>query len=417
MTLKQVLAAVHAPEAADLLAPYWEESRSSLPSGTPEFLTPGFCMHCREYASFPAELDAALVDVAKAISGDSALTQLAWHCAQLLYRHRDYAADKVRHWPSLEQALGDNHALFYVITGFNPIPLTRQYHESRGIPDAITRNTVRQHHDLSNLRWDAEGRRWRGSAMSLYWTRWHAWGALYGLGRLEYMVRPFGGRVQAYRHHSTREVVALATDGVRFGRHGYCDLPADSPEMLAGFTSSLTVTASTVTGHTVSPLGRATGEVRTLSLDQWELALAPGHPVLDTHIPAGGGMTPERCHDSMRQALEFFPRYFPERPFVGFGCASWILNPDHEEMLGPESNMAKWERELYLFPWPSGPREGLAAAFDEIEPPDLAKAPRDTRLRRAMLERLESGGRLRVGGMFLLTEDFERYGQGVYRNQ
>lgn len=145
--------------------------------------------------------------------------------------------------------------------------------------------------------------------------------------------------------------------------------------------------------------------------------LALSDPLLDTHIPAGGGMTPELVRESMQQALEFFPRYFPDRPFVGFGCASWILNPDLEEMLGGDSNMVRWQRELYLFPWPSGPRDGLAAAYDEHEPEDLATAPRDSRLRRAMLERLESGGRLRSGGMFLLTEEFPRYGSRPYRQQ
>jgi hypothetical protein len=63
---------------------------------------------------------------------------------------------------------------------------------------------------------------------------------------------------------------------------------------------------------------------------------------------------------------------------------------------------------------PSQARAGLAAAFGDVEP-DLATAPRDTRLRRAMLDRVSAGGRLRADGMLLLTEDLPRYGTHPYR--
>ena len=42
--------------------------------------------------------------------------------------------------------------------------------------------------------------------------------------------------------------------------------------------------------------------------------------------------------------------------------------------------------------------------------------PRDTSVRRAMLDELQSGGSLRSGGMFFLAEDIERFGQKPYRN-
>ena len=64
----------------------------------------------------------------------------------------------------------------------------------------------------------------------------------------------------------------------------------------------------------------------TLPLKDWQQVLAPGDGVLDTHIPGGGKMGPEACRDTMARALDFFPRYFPERPFVGFACGSWIVD-------------------------------------------------------------------------------------------
>jgi hypothetical protein len=76
-----------------------------------------------------------------------------------------------------------------------------------------------------------------------------------------------------------------------------------------------------------------------------------------------------------------------------------------------------WQRELYLFPTPNRPdsRSGLYFVFgtDSVDP---ATAPRDTSMRRALLDHLTAGCRLLGGGMFLLLEDFEHYGTQVYRS-
>ncbi len=154
----------------------------------------------------------------------------------------------------------------------------------------------------------------------------------------------------------------------------------------------------------------------------WEPVLRRGDPILEVHIPAGGGMTPAACQESMARAVEFFPRHFPERPFVGFACGSWILNPQLHEIYRPGrdgvSNMVLWQRQLYLFPLVNGPdtRSGLTFVFG-VPDVDPATAPRDTSLRRALLEHIDGGGRLLGGGMFLLLEEFARYGQQPYRAQ
>ena len=77
--------------------------------------------------------------------------------------------------------------------------------------------------------------------------------------------------------------------------------------------------------------------------------------------------------------------------------------------------MVRWQRELYLFPIASGDRSGLYSMFgqDDVDP---ATAPRDTSLRRAVLDHLAQGGRLIAGGMFLLTEDFSHFGTQHYRS-
>jgi hypothetical protein len=162
-------------------------------------------------------------------------------------------------------------------------------------------------------------------------------------------------------------------------------------------------------------LGHALRRDVTLSWGAWDRVLSPGDPVLEAHIPEGEPMTPESCGDSLRQALEFFPAHFPERRFLGFGCQSWLLNPELAQLLPPTSNLTRFQREVYLYPIPSGGRDGAIFIFGE-DNPDPLTAPRDTTLRRALLDHAAAGGRWRTSGMFLLTQDVEHYGTECYRS-
>lgn len=125
-------------------------------------------------------------------------------------------------------------------------------------------------------------------------------------------------------------------------------------------------------------------------------------------------MSLAHCQQSMRQAMDFFARYFPAQSPAAFACNSWILNPQLAHIYRDDSNMVLWQRELYLYPIPSGDRSGLRFIFgkDDI---DVSTAPRDTSLRRALLNHLQAGGRLIGGGMFFLCEDFDEFGNQIYQ--
>lgn len=127
-------------------------------------------------------------------------------------------------------------------------------------------------------------------------------------------------------------------------------------------------------------------------------------------------MTLEACRESMARAFEFFGRFFPGAQKDIIMCCSWIFNTDLEEKL-PDSNLARFMRELYLFPAPSWGAPGFFFVFcrEPHEFGSLAEAPRNTRLERFMLETLENGRKLRNGGMFFCREDMPRFGTQQYR--
>jgi len=224
------------------------------------------------------------------------------------------------------------------------------------------------------------------------------------------LVPPAGGG----RNRVTREVQVLADAGVRYRGDGQLDGTGGAFDPETGWTSRLLMDAKQVVGTPIHPTGVALRGKVCLPLDTWERILAPGDPILEIHIPAGSRMDFDACGDSLRQAADFFPRYFPDRPFQGFCCASWLLNTQLPDWLSSDSNMVRFQREFYLFPIFSGGRSGFDRIFGrDIQ--DLSTAPRDTRLRRAVLDHLQSGGYLRGGGALLFVEDLA-WGTQVYQS-
>jgi hypothetical protein len=125
-------------------------------------------------------------------------------------------------------------------------------------------------------------------------------------------------------------------------------------------------------------------------------------------------MTPEACADSFRRAAEFFRIHFPDEPPKAVVCASWIFSNQLQDIFPETANLVRFQRELYLFPTPSGPWDGLWFVFlvrGEITPEN---APRNTRVQRGILDYLQDGNRWHCGAMFFLMDDLDSYGTRTY---
>ncbi len=413
LDLRDVLSQLAIDEAFDLFQPHWDESIAVRPEGCPIFLQVDSIRQYAALANLPDSALPTLCMAAEHIALSTALSALAWHCQRLLCHHPDYEIAKIRQWPTLDRALGDVSGAFYLLVGLAAIPHMRAAHALRNIPDDVSRASCGRHYPetLARYRQHHDGRIGVLPG-AIYWLRNYVLGDLYRIGRLEYMIRPFSTRVHVYRHLDTHAVVALAADGSYFDGDGLATT-ADAPQARR---ADLHRVDGGIRGTPIAPTGYAMASPCTLPLDKWQSVLSPGDPILDVHIPTGGQMTLASCRESMQQAMAFFTRYFPEQPYSAFACGSWILNPQLDRIYRTDSNMVLWQRELYLYPIPSGDRSGLVFVFgkDDI---DLKAAPRDTSLRRALLDHMQSGGRLIGGGMFFLCEDFDRFGSQHYRSQ
>ena len=135
--------------------------------------------------------------------------------------------------------------------------------------------------------------------------------------------------------------------------------------------------------------------------------------MLDLHIPPGGGMEWEACVESFRRATAFFPAPSSRPAFYRAGAHHLVHGPAPGHLLPPTANPLRLQRAGYLYPTLPDPG-GLWFVF--LQPThDPALLPRDTSLRRALAEFLDTGATWHGGGMFLLREDLAAPAEGQYR--
>jgi len=297
-----------------------------------------------------------------------------------------------------DTAFGTDADLLHALFTLDCLRVILERQAERGIPPSLAVASF-QRHAGGSLR-TAEA---RGNVASVDWVP--SWlrtlaSGLYWLGRLEFVPMTFAYSQRVYRHRQTGEVIALAEAGERFSDEG---VAVGTPS----WVSTLIETDDTIVGTPLAPQGIALRQVVRLPRNEWELVLKAGDAVVDLHVPGEEPLTIDALREAHTQAATFFGHYYhyPERPFVAYTCDSWLFSPLLEEMLGPDSNIVRWQHEGYLLPDDS---EGE----DLVE---LAKAPRDTRLRRALRDRLAQGKLLYCGRYLFLRQHLDRFGQQPYR--
>ena len=121
-----------------------------------------------------------------------------------------------------------------------------------------------------------------------------------------------------------------------------------------------------------------------------------GEWILETHIPQGEPLDPQKCLKSFAMAKEFFPKYLPEVKAEYFDCHSWLLNPNFTYLMGENSNIVQfgklWVKKRIDL---GGSTATISRVFGfGFKPEDLPNAPEDTRLQRKVKEFLLNGGDL-----------------------
>lgn len=302
---------------------------------------------------------------------------------------------------AVEAALGERTGLFYLLTYLAALPAAEREYVRRGINLDIFRDTMGDIRTWLVHEYDLFGV-W--TFRQFMWIHLHLSCQLFRLGRMQFMLKAFEGGVRAFRRRVGGEVVLLAGENMLLRPDGSAlgagRVRPEDP-FYRGSTFVLDEswsphyeeTQASWSGNQVSPYGTAQKERVFLPKTEWELILQPGDTVLDLHIPRKDPFTPQACRDSLRRAFEFFRVQAPERPFKAAYCHTWFFTPQLQQILPPESNIVRFQREFYLYPYSGGPGFLWSYVFGE-KVTSLAGAPRDTSIRRAVLDWIDAGGEL-----------------------
>ncbi|REE67661.1 hypothetical protein A8990_14121 [Paenibacillus taihuensis] len=374
------------------------------------FLQEAELIAANEWLQLPADALNALTAAAAEIHANEELCELALEGRALLFPEDGTIVSPYRSEVSeWIKRTGDRAPQFIPLVLISGVPRLIEQYENLGIPAEVLVHT------LSDLKlWMEHYYRKHGSwGTDIMWVHHHLTFQLFRLGRLQFCRSHFNGHMVVLRNTKTGEVVVMAESGISFRRDGLIDGTSGRYEAAdnggdsvgGAWQSEFLIEDSFIRGHRIDEDGYASQEQTSLSpREDWEIILRDGDSVLDIHIAADGKLDIRECGESMREAEQFFARYFPEGGFRAYVCTSWLLDSQFRQLLAPSQNIVQFLNGFTLYPSLNNGLEGLKRIFDGQLYEDWTDAPNDTSLRRIIRQHMIDGHALRDMGGFILPD-------------
>lgn len=354
-----------------------------------------------------------LLSLCKRVEADESLQALAGEFHSLFFHTGTETSEAAQRLKEATVALGDAQAGFAALIIMSGLDHMADAYAQRGIPKPVLVDSLRD----TTIWMDHYEERTGGTGLDeVGWVLNSLRGILFRLGRFQFFNRPYESKACIARRRSDGMPIAffmrqetLRGDGQVDGTNGIFDEEGC-------WTSEFEITDKEISGNPLHPGGYAVRKELRLPLGEWELAVQPGGRMLDIHIPKDGKMEFEQCRDSILEAMRFFSKYFPEKPYQVIHLCTWFLDAQLQMLLQAESNIVRFQREFYLTPVLAtdiGCYERVFGSGDY----DIAKAPEDTSLRRAIKRFVLAGNRMRYNTGLILPEDMKRYGEAQYQTR
>ena len=413
--LQDLLNRLDAKSLGDALPDKWTRAQKDFPPEryASEFLTSEAIAENMRKSDLDDSYREPLEKMAGRVKADSDLLALAAYAHWRIFRDED--PKREYDWPTLEKKLGDDSKLFYLLVALGFAVEYERRQAPFSIPETVIRNTCQQ-----TARY-AENYRYGTGRFGIYpgqlcWFKCYFPPArYYRIGRLEFCQGTYRSPFRFYRNKWNGKIVALALADTWYTAEGRAPFP-DLPRPDDAWQPTFEERDGFAIGYPLGENGCVQRTLLPLSLSNWDLVLQPGDPILDTHIPSGGGMRPELVRDSLKEALHFFDAHFPDSHVRGFTSGSWIFSPQLKEMLPADSNILAFQDMLHILPCGAPRGSGLWFVFLCPGPYDgSTELPTDTSLRRNIANWLKKGKPFQEGAMLLLREEAEAMPADVRR--
>ena len=312
-----------------------------------------------------------------------------------------------REWKDIPRDNSLSERFFLLLPLLQHLTPLRQAYAARGIPEAVLRDT------LTDIPIWIEACQQRTGLPGLQqgsWLREHFLARIIRLGRLQFQPATYDGAVIALAQRHSGIVCLVARGGRSITQQG---IFSDS-EGASGTAIELAYTEEAGEirrAHVVQPNGTLALTPTDFAPGCWEKKLAPGDAILNLHIPSGEPLLYSACQDSFRQAADFYPRYFSEKPSPrGVVCSSWLFNPGLCEVLPAEANIVRFQLAFHRFPMPGAT---TAQSYERVFAP-LGKAITREQLKGTLQHRLFEhiqAGHVPNGASGLVLAPFANWGQ------
>jgi hypothetical protein len=392
----------------------WELSEATYdPNNLPE-LEDSYIRETTSWLRMTPEIAEHLLKGLSQFRDRPALRRVFHHCRFMLfqsggpYPRREAIALS---WPDISESVHPYGPVFYAYPYLAAVPMAREMHRARGIPEQITLDSL---DDLELILTKHRKRSGRYAFPEKRWPLGYFEGIMFRLGRLNHRYQQYGRDLHGFRRKSDRRVVILAEANARFRRDGQYDGTCRVFDDHA-WTSVFQQDAQLIRGNPITATGRALREIIELPADEWEPVLQQMDYVITMHIPSVGRMDFDAVGASIRQAMDFQKKYFTEREFKAFICHSWLFDNQFSVLLPKDSNIRRFQEEVYMYPLY---RSGDAGFYQHIfgrRFDKLDDIPTDTSLLKLFVDRLRAGEQWHSGGCLLFPEDFD-WGGKVYRS-
>lgn len=310
---------------------------------------------------------------------------------------------------------GDAYAFLVLLSC---VPVAEQEMRRRGIPvsyyEDIPHRMLREQMDryIKTGRIDVEDIPWRLNFYTMH---------IFLLDRFLFIPYIHGDPFRLYRSNVAGKVLGISDGGLTVDSEGQLlgEEPEQKPAVGTGYEFSarkarrpeifhtfLEEDETRITGYALNPCGYVTDRVVTLPKAEYEIALDKGDCLIALHVPGGEGYTPERLRGSMKLAVDFFDKYFPELKVKGFWSESWLYDPRLTLILEKDRNIPSVQRQMFRY---SGGWDGgmlyvhLFRSLDTV----LEDFECKTSLQRKAKEFLLNGNRFCASGMIFLREELE----------
>ena len=267
--------------------------------------------------------------------------------------------------------------------------------QRRGVPADVLSDTLNGFDTEINDYYDLFGR--SGMRRYVSWFLLFVYGKLLRVGRLQFEMTTFRGRVRAYRKG---DEVRLLLDDAEVHRGGMLWGSAYQDDEAGRFHAAITEDGGTVRGYPANAWGEC--EPEPVTLTGYREALRFGDPVISVHIPSHAAFDAAACDDAFDRARAIFTACYPEHAFKAFVCYSWMMEKRLRQIMERDTNVTRFADRFAGFPLKS---DGVSAVrtflFHCPEGVPVADFPETTSMQRAVKAWLLDGkGFYEKGGLF-----------------